>query len=202
MFRPRRVAFRLLGGAAQRRTLIDRKLFELPPMPNVPPIRQRLKPLIPFFITWTVVTSLAVHLLRERKSGDALLGRAHAKETVLEALVARFTEGEVVPDIEIRRELEMVGLREKLVDVEVVEARKIGWGEMMLGRKREITEAEAEEEWRDSEWGGCSLTSVVKNVTAEAEASQEPKAGVGAVAPGQAPRTGVVRRAESDKAFL
>lgn len=124
-------------------------------MPKAPPIRTRLKPLIPFLITWTVITSLAVHLLRERKHGEKVLGRAYAKESMLEELIERFRGGEVVPDTEIRRELELVGLREKAVDVEVQEARKVGWKEMFLGRDKEVTEADAEEEWRNCEWYIC-----------------------------------------------
>jgi len=107
----------------------------------VPPISERLKPLIPFLIWWTIITSLVVHLLRTRKAGEAELDRAYAQESVLRGLQARFEAGEVVSDAEIRRELEMVGLRERTIATahlqeELGELRAVGWWEVLLGRKR------------------------------------------------------------------
>jgi hypothetical protein len=105
---------------------------------EAPSIGARLRPLIPFFIWWTIITSLLLHLLQERKRGEAELDRAAAQESVLRALLERFEAGEVVPDAEIRQQLEMVGLR-KRQDTGTLgeELGKVSWWEVMLGRKRQ-----------------------------------------------------------------
>lgn len=80
---------------------------------DVPPISERLKPLIPFLFWWTVITSLAVHLLRKRKANEEELARLKAQQSVLEDMIRSFARGEALSDEEIRRELEMVGLRRR-----------------------------------------------------------------------------------------
>lgn len=128
---------------------------------DVPPISQRLRPLVPFLIVWTIITSLAVHLLRVRTEGEQSTARAHAQESVLEGLVQRFQAGEVVDDTEIRRELEMVGLRERTsltlgVDADLAEMREVSWWEVLRGRKRDGEDEEGgdgkkEEDMSDEE---------------------------------------------------
>lgn len=137
----------------------------------MPPLSQRLKPLIPFLIWWTIITSLIVHILRTRKSSEAELDRAYAQESVLRGIRDRLEAGEDLSDAEIRRELEMVGLRERTLATahlaaELGELRNVGWWEVMLGRKRgeaveeaiegevkseEKSEEEAVEQWSKSE---------------------------------------------------
>jgi hypothetical protein len=140
-----------------------------------PPISQRLKPLLPFIFYWTVLTSLAYHLLRMRTLKKEEGARRDAQISVLEGLVNRYRAAAGIktgtelddqdvawPDeAEVERELEMVGLRERthLPDADsetsdFQEARSVGWKEVMFGRKRaKLTEEEetkaAEKEWRD-----------------------------------------------------
>ena len=103
-----------------------------------PPIRERLKPLIPFFIWWTILTSITVHTMRLRieiKEDEARIG---AKISVLEALLERTRRGEHVRPEEVRREFEMVGLRQRRVrtdDDGRVEAKDVGWREAIFGRR-------------------------------------------------------------------
>jgi hypothetical protein len=107
---------------------------------DIPPISQRLRPLLPFLVIWTVITSLAMHLLRVRKAGETARDRAAAQESVLRGLMARFDAGEDISDLEIRRELEMVGLRERTAataDVEVAEMRDVSWWEVVRGRREQ-----------------------------------------------------------------
>lgn len=110
---------------------------DLPPF-KPPPIRTRLRPLIPFFIYWCIVTSLAVHLLRARISAREAATKSSAQISVLEGLIERYRAGEKVTEGEVRRELEMVGLRERQLDVgersEV--GREVGWMEAIFGRRK------------------------------------------------------------------
>lgn len=134
---------------------------------DVPPLRERLRPLIPFLVIWTIITSLAMHLLRVRKRSEADTARSDAQESVLLGLIERFRAGEVVPDLEIRRELEMVGLRERTVATEgmtVEEMREVSWWEVLRGRREQRAkreermgggEDEAVEEWSRSEYHLC-----------------------------------------------
>ncbi len=136
-------------------------LFHIPPPPprDFPPISQRLKPLVPFLIYWTALTSLAFHLLRVRKEADEQMERKNAQISVLEGLIRRLRQQGTVDEIEMNRELEMVGLRKRKegdVDEDMREAGNVGWREVLLGRKRvkrseEEQEKVAADEWRAGE---------------------------------------------------
>lgn len=122
---------------------------------DIPPISERLKPMIPFILIWTVITSLAMHLLRVRKQGEAQDARCAAQESVVLGLIARFEAGEVVSDTEIRRELEMVGLRARTMasaGFEVEEMREVSWWEVIRGRREQ--RAKRVERERVGEEGG------------------------------------------------
>ena len=127
---------------------------------NVPSILERLRPLIPFFIKWSIITSLAVHLLRMRFRSREELAKCEAQESVLEGLLARVRQGEVVGDKEIRRELEMVGLRERTEltsgnEGTFGETADVGWGEALFGKRRKLDPEEEQRravaEWTESE---------------------------------------------------
>lgn len=101
-----------------------------------PPISARLRPLVPFFIYWCIITSLAVHLLRTRIQSKEELDKAQAQISVLEGLIERYRQGERVGPEEIRRELEMVGLRERLLtQPEEGEGGDVGWMKAIFGRR-------------------------------------------------------------------
>ncbi|WWD17366.1 hypothetical protein CI109_101807 [Kwoniella shandongensis] len=126
-----------------------------------PPIRQRLRPLIPFFIYWTIITSLAVHLLRLRISSQEELDKRKAQISVLSDLVEKLARGDDAEDDTVQRELEMVGLRERTaltrtVDDELRDTADVRWYEVLFGKKRSVSlsaeedrekEEKAIEEW-------------------------------------------------------
>jgi hypothetical protein len=136
----------------------------------VPPISSRLKPLIPFFIAWSAITTLAVHLMRGRKRAEEEQARKRTGECA-EGLAERFRAGEDVSDEDIRRELEMVGLRERTaltlpLEDDVTELRDVSWFEVFLGRRKKAEEAaKAEVEGK--------VDSAVSEAQAEAEAVVE-----------------------------
>ena len=154
----------------------DNPFFIPKPDPSqFPPISQRLKPLIPFLIYWTILTSLAYNLLRLRTLKKEEGARRDAQISVLEGLINRYRaaagiktgtdlDQQEVPwpdEAEVERELEMVGLRERIHPADenselsdFKEARSVGWKEVLFGRKRakltkEEEEQAAEKEWRD-----------------------------------------------------
>ncbi|OWZ58956.1 hypothetical protein C351_00247 [Cryptococcus neoformans c8] len=124
---------------------------------DVPPLRQRIRPLVPFFIYWTIITSLVVHLMRTRQDTEASLARQQAKVTVLSDLIARLQRGETVDEEEMQRELEMVGLRERTsatlaLDKEMRIVGDVGWRDVLFGKKERTAEDDAKEERIIEEW--------------------------------------------------
>lgn len=114
-----------------------------------PPIRERLRPLIPFFIWWTILTSLTVHLLRARQAATEADSRSEAKIHALNDLLGRARAGEDITEEEVQRRLEMVGVREReKVEAGEVrqEVRDVGWREAIFGRRATTGEKEDEEE--------------------------------------------------------
>jgi hypothetical protein len=154
-----------------------------PPGPDdIPPISARLKPLIPFFLYWTALTSLAFHLMQVRTHTKEELSRKEAQLTVLENLVERYKNAAgasgdeprgLVDEEEVDRELRMVGLRERLkptgtgteegmerLEEEFVEGRTIGWKEVFFGRRSTKLSEEEQESAAKAEWqqGTSDLT--------------------------------------------
>ena len=130
------------AGSSSRRlinpTYIPRRRIHNHPYPEFkpPPISARLKPLIPFFIYWCAITSLAVHLLRNRTSSREELDKTRAQISVLNGLITRFRNKERVAGDEVQRELEMVGLRERVLTQPVEgEGGDVGWFKAIFGRK-------------------------------------------------------------------
>ncbi|KIR55734.1 hypothetical protein I315_01611 [Cryptococcus gattii Ru294] len=124
---------------------------------NLPPLRQRIRPLVPFFIYWTIITSLVVHLMRIRQDTEASLARQQAKITVLSDLIAKLQRGETVSEEEMQRELEMVGLRKRTsatlaLDKEMRIVGDVGWKDMLFGKRERTAEDEAKEERVIEEW--------------------------------------------------
>jgi hypothetical protein len=151
-----------------RRTISTPRLGEID-MPPPPRMSKRLRPLLPFFFWWSVITSLAVHRLQLRQRAEIELGVVNAKITVLDSLIKRTQAGEVLDDEQVQRELEMVGLKERKRSSEVEGAEReivkdVTWKEALFGRKRQRgdlldkdqqavvepkTEAEEVQEWAD-----------------------------------------------------
>jgi len=84
------------------------------------------------------------------------LDKTQAQISVLEGLIERHKRGERVSGDEVQRELEMVGLRERLLTKpEEGEGGDVGWLKAIFGRKgvrddeddKQRIEDEAVEEW-------------------------------------------------------
>lgn len=144
-----------------------RTIMTPPEIPPPPPLSQRLKGILPFLFWWSVITSLAAHRLRMRHEHGQEMGVVQAKISVLESLVERVKGGSELTNEQVRKEMEMVGLRERTSLTEDAEGRllkaaDVNWREALLGRKnRHLTpeegEREAVEEWSKSESHVISL---------------------------------------------
>jgi hypothetical protein len=132
-------------------------------MPKVP-FSVKIKPYIPELIWWTIITSIFVHKLQLKQKSEADNSRCNAQISVLETLLARAREGQLLGEEDVQRELELVGLRERtkltMADGEDLKVgMDISWREALLGRKKGRTKETAEEaeekavqEWADSEY--------------------------------------------------
>ncbi|WVQ99370.1 hypothetical protein IAU59_006503 [Kwoniella sp. CBS 9459] len=184
---------------------ISSRLHELPPF-KPPPIRQRLKPLIPFFIYWTIITSLAVHLLRARIHSKEELDKKHAQISVLSDLIQQFQNGEKVDLREMQRSLEMVGLRERTdltkdLDGELSDTADVGWAEVLFGKKRvksDDIEDKDKEEKSLEEW-----VQVVNGTTDThtASATVRPPTSASSI-PSLPGRSGETKRAPSSNVYM
>jgi hypothetical protein len=146
---------RSIGSTSKRLfnpTYIPRRLIHPYPEFKPPPISTRLKPLIPFFIYWCAITSLAVHLLRNRTSSREELDKCKAQISVLSGLITRLKKRENVSNDEIQRELEMVGLRERVLTTEEIEAGDVGWFKAIFGRRGVQEDVEEVEEDAVAAW--------------------------------------------------
>ncbi|WRT66328.1 uncharacterized protein IL334_003283 [Kwoniella shivajii] len=172
-----------------------------------PPIRQRLKPLIPFFIYWTIITSLAVHLLRARIHSKEELDKRKAQITVLSDLVERLRigkrdgrgKGKRIEDDEIQRELEMVGLRQRTILTEGVEdvledTANVGWIEVLFGKKRIKNDVNNEKELESlEEWVQVVNEATQSTTSPPTTSSSTPKI---------PERSGQVKRAPSSNVYM
>jgi hypothetical protein len=148
---------RSIGSTSKRLfnpTYIPRRRIHPYPEFKPPPISTRLKPLIPFFIYWCAITSLAVHLLRNRTSSREELDKCQAQISVLSGLITRLKKRENVSNDEIQRELEMVGLRERVLTKEEIEGGDVGWFKAIFGRRgvSDVDEVEEVEEDAVAAW--------------------------------------------------
>jgi hypothetical protein len=92
------------------------------------------------------------------------MAKQQARVSVLEGLMQRTRDGEVLREEEVQRELEMVGLRERTVLTRHVEDElaiaDVGWWEVIFGKKRqrnvEEEEKKAIDEWAQSRFQGLS----------------------------------------------
>ena len=91
------------------------------------------------------------------------MGVANAQISVMESLVERVKAGQIVSDDQVRKEMEMVGLRERTALTEglagaMERTKDVSWGEALLGRKAKPLEGEEaidmdkEMDWAESEW--------------------------------------------------
>ena len=100
----------------------------------------------------SAVTSLAIHLRNAREDIRLLHSRHDAQLSVLKSLVARLERGETIEAVEQKNEFQRVGL----IDREFAVSRrpKVGWKEMLFGRKKGESElAREKQEMQDIEEG-------------------------------------------------
>lgn len=145
-----------------------------------------------------------------RQQYDEELGVVRAQITVLESLVSKVRNGSILPDEEVRKEMEMVGLRERTSLTEsdeekLLRAKDVTWGEALFGRKnKEMTAEQGEEaaveEWSNSMWTMCIAADsvVIREASTSAPAVEEPPT------PTSTPieRLGMARRAPSHTVYL
>ncbi|WVF71425.1 hypothetical protein IAT40_006229 [Kwoniella sp. CBS 6097] len=184
-----------------RSNSISSRIHDLPPF-KPPPIRHRLKPLIPFFIYWTIITSLAVHLLRARIHSKEELDKRQAQITVLSDLIQQYQNGEKVDLREMQRSLEMVGLRERTdltkdLDEEMRDTADVGWVEVLFGKKR--VKVDDKEEKTLEEW-----VQVVNGTTDThtPSATSQPPSTASSVPTNLSGRSGETKRAPSSKVYM
>jgi len=99
------------------------------------------------------ITSLGMHLLRQRKQVEADRARIGAQISILEATLQRLISGEVVSDREYERlrKLAFTPPEPRAHTAPASESQSIGWKEVLLGRKELQTSVAEEWDRRDLE---------------------------------------------------
>ncbi|ORY34094.1 hypothetical protein BCR39DRAFT_518436 [Naematelia encephala] len=168
----------------------------------VPPLKERLKPLIPFLFWWTVITSLTTNLLQLRQRSERESALSSAQITVLEGLIEKVKDGQVLEDVEIRKELEMVGLRERTeltkgLESGLEEGGDVGLLTAMLGRNSRFSAGDRKKkEQEDDERAVAEWAEIVNN---ESKGSIPAAASVPTTKP---ERIGTSRRPTSVSVYL
>ncbi|EIW70716.1 hypothetical protein M231_02630 [Tremella mesenterica] len=159
---------RLLSLRQTLRVIPQRRSWSDDPTFRPPPISSRIRPIIPFLIYWTFVTSLALNLLKIRKRAEEDNDRYQARISVLQGVIRGLEEGRVDEE-EMRRDLEMVGLRDRrgkevVGDLGIV--RPLSWREALFGLSKgkdtSVHEGDAEtslQEWLEAVGSSPSTTS-------------------------------------------
>jgi hypothetical protein len=80
------------------------------------------------------------------------LDKAKAQISVLSGLISRLKKRENVSNDEIQRELEMVGLRERVLTKEEIEGGDVGWFKAIFGRRGVQEDVEEVEEDAVAAW--------------------------------------------------
>ena len=94
--------------------------------------------------------------------------RKNAQISVLEGLIRRLKDQGKVDEVEINRELEMVGLRERkegYTNLDIGEGGNVGWREVLLGRKRVKKSEEEQEKVAEDEWRAGKFIQTGKKTT-------------------------------------
>jgi hypothetical protein len=111
------------------------------------PTRQLIYP----FILSSAVASLAINLKNAREEYRLLESRHAAQMSVLDETISKLGKGIRISDADLKRDYERVGLLQRDV---YVKAERIGWREMLFGKKKSETDLAAErQEMKDLEEG-------------------------------------------------
>lgn len=99
------------------------------------------------------ITSLGMHLLRQRKQVEADRARIGAQVSILESTLQRLKSGDVVSDREYEklRKLAFTPAEPQVHPAQASERESIGWKEVLLGRKELQTSVAEEWDRRDLE---------------------------------------------------
>ncbi|TFY77475.1 hypothetical protein EWM64_g6539 [Hericium alpestre] len=98
---------------------------------------------IPELIYSVAFSSLAVHLLFQRRTAEMQQRQVGAQISILEGLKARFLAGERIPDAQVARLKKLGREGESCREDE----DDIGWKEVLFGRQETEMEREGTEKW-------------------------------------------------------
>ncbi|CCM02987.1 uncharacterized protein FIBRA_05102 [Fibroporia radiculosa] len=117
---------------------------------------------LPHVLYSLALTSISMHLLRQRKDAEAERAQLAAQISILDSTAHKMRAGEIIPERELNRLLKLAQSQRQLVEeAEPVQTDPIGWREVLLGRKAsEVESAKA------AEWDRRELESVQKEVQA------------------------------------
>ncbi|KAA1470445.1 hypothetical protein DENSPDRAFT_879715 [Dentipellis sp. KUC8613] len=91
-------------------------------------------------------SSLAVHLLWQRRAADTERRRLGTQISILEEISTRLRAGERIPDAEYTR-LRRLGHEGEVLEKDRKEEEDIGWRDMLFGRTETAQEKQGAEEW-------------------------------------------------------
>ncbi|KAL6305077.1 hypothetical protein BKA93DRAFT_779834 [Sparassis latifolia] len=100
---------------------------------------------LPHVLYSMAITSLGMHLLRQRKQVEADRAQISAQISILESTLQRLRAGERVPDREYERLRKLAFSHEESQPSHAAGKEAIGWKEVLLGRKD--VEPSVMEEW-------------------------------------------------------
>lgn len=128
---------------------------------------------LPHLLSSLALTSLGIHVLRQRKDAEAERAQLAAQLSILEDTAARLRAGGRVSGREVERLLKLArsqrtGRGEESVQAEEqreTEKEEIGWRDVLLGRR-----ATREEAVRGEHWDRRDLERVRREVAGDGEA--------------------------------
>ncbi|KAH9949294.1 hypothetical protein B0H21DRAFT_729507 [Amylocystis lapponica] len=104
---------------------------------------------IPHLLYSMAITSLGMHLLRQRKAAETDRARLTAQLSILESTVQRLRSGEHIPEREFDRLWKLARSPEELpLPAPAASGEEaISWREVLLGQKQTPTSSFTVEEW-------------------------------------------------------
>ncbi|KZT03916.1 uncharacterized protein LAESUDRAFT_761511 [Laetiporus sulphureus 93-53] len=141
-------------------------------MPRVTPFSAAY---VPHLLSSLALTSIAIHLVRQRNA--ATTDRAHlsAQISILESTVGRLRAGERIPPPELDRVLRLARSQTEEQGEETIVERmrekegEIGWKEVFLGRKPRSKEEEETARKRQEMWDLRDLETIASELSAAIE---------------------------------
>jgi len=126
---------------------------------------------IPHLIYSMALTSVSMHLLRQRKDAESERAQISAQISILEDTAARLRAGEAIPDRELARLVRLASSQREpggpagFAHAPSDEQESIGWWEVFLGRKEAAASGPLGMA-RSEEWDRRDLEKVRKEMQA------------------------------------